>query len=536
MTRQEWTARPGPGMSEIYRFADLELDASQFQVRRNGRALPVQPQVFDVLLYLLKHHDRVVSKDELLDQVWSGRYISETTLSSRIKAVRQLIGDTGKEQNLLKTLRNRGFRFVGDVKVALDDAREIAAAPVGPQPNLPGTSIAVLAFECPGDDQTNTYLGEGIAADIISLLARHHWLTVIARGSSFVFRLGDATPRQIGAALGVGFLLTGRVRRHDGRIRIDAELADCNSGSHLWGETFEKDEADMFAVQEEIAERIAASIEPELGQIVRRQLISKEEADFDAWDCCQRGFWHLYRFTVEDLRTARRWFLRALEINAELPRAHGGLGYVAIQMAFYGPPAKRATELESAMACSERAVDLDPWNAFSRFVRGRALSLALNFAESQAQLESAIELNPSFAQAYFALGFCLTNSDRPSEALPHFDRALLLSPHDPHIWTFHHMRAMAHFRLGEMTDAERYVRAAVRQPNATYWPFATLCALLGDLGKIAEAEAIADRLTRMKPGYTLAFARQDFFYTRPGPFVERYLRGLTSAGIPSGDG
>jgi TolB-like protein len=523
-------------MSEIYRFAGLELDTSQFQVRRNGQVLPVQPQVFDVLLYLLKNHDRVVSKDELLDQVWSGRFISETTLSSRIKAVRKLIGDTGKDQKLIKTLRNRGFRFVGDVAVALSDAQRLTATPPTTRSDVSGTSIAVLPFECPGGDPEQLYLGEGIAADIISLLARHRWLTVIARGSSFMFRVGETTPQQIGAAVGVGFLLTGRVRRHGGRIRIDAELADCDSGRHLWGESFDKDESDVFAVQEEIAERIAATIEPELGQIVRQRVIRKEDADLDAWDCCQRGFWHLYRFTVDDLHAARQWFVRALQINDELPRAHGGLAYVAIQLAFYGSPAKRPAELEAALAASQRAVETDPWNTFSRFVRGRALSLVLNFPESKAQLESAIELNPSFAQAYFALGFCLTNWDRAEEAMPYYDKAVQLSPRDPHIWTFHHMRSMAHFRLGEMAEAEHYVRAAVRQPNATYWPFATLAALLGDLGKIEEATAVADRLTRMKPGYTLSYARQDFFYTQPGEFVERYIRGLERAGIPAGAG
>lgn len=521
-------------MSEIYRFADLELDSMQFQVRRDGQVVPVQPQVFDVLLYLLKHHDRVVSKDELLDQIWSGRYISETTLSSRIKAVRKLIGDTGKEQRLLKTLRNRGFRFVGEVKVALGDARRIAAEPPPPGQAMPESSIAVLPFECPGGDAEQSYLGEGIAADIIALLARHRWLKVVSRGSSFVYKVGEATPQEIGASLGVGFLLTGRVRRHGGRIRIDAELADSGSGRHLWGESFDKAESDIFAVQEEIAERIAASIEPELGQIVSRRVISKADADLDAWDCCQRGFWHLYRFTADDLRTARQWFVRALQINDELPRAHGGLAYAAIQLAFYGSVTKRAAELDAALTSSQRAVDLDPWNAFSRFVRGRAQSLVLNFPESRAQLESAIELNPSFAQAYFALGFCLTNWDRAAEAMSFYDKAVLLSPRDPHIWTFHHMRAMAHFRLGQTDEAEHYVRSAVRQPNATYWPFATLCALLGDLGRIGEARAIADRLTRMKPGYSLDFARQDFFFTHPGPFVDRFIEGLERAGIPAG--
>ena len=190
-------------MSEIFRFAGLELDTSRFQVRRAGKAVAVQPQVFDVLRYLVAHHDRIVSKDELLDKVWNRRFVSEATLSSRIKAVRQLIGDTGKQQGLLITIRNRGFRYVGPVEAELPDTRQIAsAAASAPQLNPP-TSIAVLPFEMVGEAAERAYVGQGMAADIIGLLARHHWLTVIARGSSFAVNV-QATPRQIGSLLGVG--------------------------------------------------------------------------------------------------------------------------------------------------------------------------------------------------------------------------------------------------------------------------------------------------------------------------------------------
>ena len=133
-------------MSEVFRFADLELDTSLFQVRRKGVVLRVQPQVFDVLHYLLANRERVVPKDELLEQVWHGRVISETTLSSRIKAVRQLIGDSGDEQKLIRTSRNRGFQFVGAVSVRLTDAEQISmAATAGRGSGI--TSIAVLPFE-----------------------------------------------------------------------------------------------------------------------------------------------------------------------------------------------------------------------------------------------------------------------------------------------------------------------------------------------------------------------------------------------------
>jgi len=451
-------------------------------------------------------------------------------LSSRIKAVRQLIRDSGDRQVLIRTIRNRGFQFVGDVQLRLTDAQTITAGAIQ-VPDAGRTSIAVLRFETYDESPVREHLGEGIAADIIALLARQKWLKVISRGSSFALTAGDISPQEAGTALGVRYLLMGRIRQQDNRTRIDAELADCASGAHLWSRKYEADECDLFSLQDEMSEQIAAEIAPELGLLEGQRLHSRRESNLDAWEHCHRGFYHLYRFTMDDLEAARSCFTSALTIDKDHARAYAGHAYVAIQMAFYGPPEDRTEALETALNSSERAVQLDQWDAFNYFVLGRTYSLLRRFDEAEAGLESAIKLNASFAQAYFALGFSYTNSGRVQDAIPLFDKAVLLSPRDPHLWTFHHLRAMAHFRLNEIQSAEYFLREAVRVPNATYWPFATLCALLGHLGRRREASAIADRLLKMKPNYSLSFARQDFFFAPEDDYLETYLAGLAVAGI-----
>lgn len=522
-------------MSEIYRFAGLELDTSRFQVRRDGKALAVQPQVFDVLRYLVVNHDRIVSKDELFDKVWQGRFVSEATLSSRIKAVRQLIGDTGKQQALLLTLRHRGFRYVGVVETELPGTSRIASvAAKMPTPSMgsdPPTCIAVLPFEMVGEGVDRAYVGQGIAADIIALLARHQWLTVIARGSSFAVD-ARSTPRQIASMLGVNYLLSGRIRWHEASGRIDAELTDCDSARLLWSQSYVIETTNIQAVLEEIAQQIAATIEPKLAQIERQKTERKRPEDFKAWDCCHQAFWHLYRFTADDLSVAKTWFLKALQFDRNMARARAGLAYASLQLAFYGSPARRSEELQQALTESQAAVALEPQDAFNRFAFGRSLCLLCRYSEAQAELEQAIEANQSFAQAYFALAFCFTVWDNPAAALPLYEKAVRLSPQDPHVWTFHHMRSVALFRLDRLDEAEDFVRAAVRQPHATYWPLATLCALLAARGRIEEAAAVGDRLRKIKPDYSLAYARQDFFFMRVPEFVERYLVGLKLAGIP----
>jgi tetratricopeptide (TPR) repeat protein len=173
----------------------------------------------------------------------------------------------------------------------------------------------------------------------------------------------------------------------------------------------------------------------------------------------------------------------------------------------------------------------DQWDSFNHLALGRTFSLLRRFDEAQAELELAIELNPSLAQAYFALGFSHTHSGRERDALPLFEKAVGLSPRDPHLWTFHHLRAMAHFRLDEMAEAESFVRKSVRLPYAPYWPFATLTAILASIGRTEDARAIADRLVKMKPGYSLVHARQDFFFAQADGFVDRYVEALAEAGI-----
>ena len=517
-------------MSEIYRFGDLELDASLFQVRRNGVKLAVQPQVFDVLHYLLKNRDRLVSKDELLEQVWHGRIISETTLSSRIKSVRQLIGDTGDSQSLVRTVRNRGFQFVGEVSTRLSDAQMI---PVRRQDASESglTTIAVLPFDDFSGGEEASHIGQGIAADIIGLLARHHWLRVISRGSSFRYAGAAESPIDLGRILGIRYLLTGRIRHAGHKIRIDAELSDCDTGRHLWSERYEGRESDLFALQEKMSRQIAAAMPSELSVVEGERATTTPGANLDGWGLCHKGFRHLYRFTEDELLKARELFTAALERDADLAHAFAGLSYAAIQLAFYGDPANRDRVLQDALKAGEQAVALDSRDAFNHFVLGRAYSLLQRFEEAEAKLTHVLEMNPSLAQAYFGLGFSFTNSGRPQDAISLFREAVNLSPQDPHIWTFHHLRSMAHFRLGQMQDAERYVRMAVTSPNATYWPFATLCSLLANLQRESEAQAIADRLMQMKQDYSLDYAGKDFFFAQRDEFVEEYIAGLERAGI-----
>lgn len=523
-------------------FASCELDLGRQELRREGEVVHVEPQVFDLIAHLARNRDRVVSKDELIEAIWGGRIISEAALSSRINAARRAIGDTGQDQALIRTIHKRGFRFV--VPVTEDEAAASAPAPTlaqaqtQAQPAPPGAlpppgraSIAVLPFANDSPEEDTEYFAYGLTEDIIRLLARYRWLTVLSRHSTFPFRGRDRPAGETAAALGVKYLLQGAVRRRGERVRITADLIDATAGTQLWSEIFDHRLTDIFAIQDAMAEAIAAVIEPELASVEREAAARKPPDSLDAWDTYQRGLFHLWGFTAPGFAEAEASFRRAIAIEPGLARAHAALSYVNLQQAMLGPE-DRPRRLAVALEAGHRSVSLDPRDCMCHCVLGRAHTLHRAYAAGVAALEHAIGLNPSFAQAYFALGFTLIWCGRAEESLALSERAISLSPRDPHLWTFHTMRSTAHFMLGELEAAATFAETALGQPNASHRPIANLLAAYGLLGRKEEAASPLAALMRHKPGFTLAVARDDFFFCSDEDFIARYTEGLRRAGVP----
>jgi len=546
-----------------YRFANFEIDLSQHELRRAGVSVHVEPQVFDVIVHLVRNHDRVVSKDELIDTVWKGRAISEAAFSSRINGARRVLGDNGTDQLFIRTLHRRGFRFVGDVQAIAaadaDAARSVAdaAAAANDAPlrvsvstdvsqlddvvsesiraeAITRPSIAVLPFGNNSSDPENDYFSYGLTEDIIRLLARNRWLSVISRHSTIEFGGRAVDARDVGAQLGANYVMSGSVRKSGGTVRITAELARAADGKQLWSDKYDLQLENIFDIQEEMARQISATIEPELSKVEQQLAARKAPENLDAWDCYQRGLWNLWRFTTPGFDQAEVYFQRAIEADPNFARGHGALGYVNVQRSLYDDPRDRPARLETALRQTRTAVALDELDCFCHCALGRALSLTHQNSEALAAIDQAIELNPSFAQGYFAQGFNLLWHGREIEAETLLDRATLLSPRDNHLWSFHHVRSWTHFSLGEYDIAAEFARRATRQPNVTYRAFATLAASLGRIGEKAQAEAVAAELLQRKPDYRIDTARQELFFCNDRGFVDRFTDGLRVAGISGG--
>ncbi|HUF86557.1 MAG TPA: FlgO family outer membrane protein [Thermohalobaculum sp.] len=401
-------------------------------------------------------------------------------------------------------------------------------------------AIAVLAFANLSDDASQDHFAEGISEEILHALARCRWLVLAARNSSFAYKGRSADVREIARELGVRYVLDGTVRRLGDRVRITAQLLDGDRGTRLWGERYDRDAGDMFALQSEVAETIAGTVEPELSAIEGAALRSRAGDALTAWECFQLGLWHLYRFTEAELETARACFERAVRLDPGLAPAYARLAYVHIQLGFYGPYAERSARLEDAIDLSRKALALDDRDPAAWVSLGRALALEGGAGERGLdELRTAVALDPSFAQAHFALAQAYCRLDQADEALAAVNEALRLSPHDPHLWTFLNVRAVAHYIAGELDAAAADERLALRQPNVTFWPAMLLVAILGRAGRRDEAaEAIAE-LHRFRPGMTCADAVREFSFTdRPFQtrrFIAQFRADLLAAGLPEGE-
>jgi TolB-like protein len=275
-------------------FAEHELDPRRQELRRSGEAVHIEPQVFDLLSLLVRHHDRIVGKDEILDTIWGGRIVSEAALSSRINAARKAVGDNGNEQIFIRTIHKRGFRFVGKVKEIPEcGADEEVVAETKPTESTVAASsaqalerrkpcIAVLPFINLTEEPEHEYFAYGLTEDVIRLLGRNRWLKVLTRHSAYSYRGKEVDPREIGAALGVRYLVKGSVRKMGQRVRIMAELVSIADGSQLWSELYDFQLADIFDIQDAMAKQVAAVIEPELASIERELAFRKPPQKLDA--------------------------------------------------------------------------------------------------------------------------------------------------------------------------------------------------------------------------------------------------------------
>ncbi len=305
----------------LYSFEDFVLDSDRRELRCRTGLVALEPQVFDLLEYLIRNRERVATKDDLLAAVWGGRIVSESVLTTRINAARSAIGDSGKDQRFIRTLPRKGLRFVGEVREARrSPALAETSAPVRKLPDRP--SIAVLPFANMSGEAEQEYFADGVVEDIITALSRVSWLFVIARNSSFVYKGRAVDVKRVGEELGVRYVLEGSVRKAANRVRITGQLIDAATGGHLWADRFDGNLDDIFDLQDLVTAGVVGAITPRLEKAEIERAKHKRTDGLDAYDYYLRGLEHFYQRTREANNEALRLFYRSIECDPAFATAY----------------------------------------------------------------------------------------------------------------------------------------------------------------------------------------------------------------------
>jgi TolB-like protein/Tfp pilus assembly protein PilF len=445
-----------------YRFGHYELDVAAFELRRDGARCDLEPQVFALLALLVENRDRLVSKDEIVEKVWDGRPVTDSAIASRVKSARQVLGDDGTAQRLIRTVHGQGYRFVADA------TSHRLNAPTGvPEVEVPARpSLAVLPFRLIGNAAGHEALAIALPDELIGELSRLRWLLVSARGSSFRLGGAQADPSTVGRLLGVRYCLSGAIETSAGSLIVNVELADTDNGAVVWAERLAGRLDDVHAIRAEICARILVQLDLRipLHEAARARFASSE--NLDAWSAYHLGLQHVYRFNRGDNVAAQALFERAVAADPLFARAQAGLSFIHFQTAFmhYGGDHARAAAL--AREHAERALELDPLDPFVNFTMGRSYWLEGDPEGSLAWLDRATSLCPNYAQGIYARGWSEVMVGRPADSRDNCNLAMRLSPLDPLHYAMVATRAFTHIAMGEDGEAANWADRAARSPGA----------------------------------------------------------------------
>ncbi len=428
---------------------------------------------------------------------------------------------------LLQAIRaqSRKVEAAADLKLIRGSSQPIALL----LPDRP--SIAVLPFANLSSDPEHMFFADGIAEDIITELSRFRSVFVIARSSSFSFKGQPFESREIGRRLGVRYIVEGSVRRFGSRVRINAQLIDAVEETHLWAERYDREVADIFAVQDEVTRAIVTTIEPAMVDSERQRARRKPPENMDAWESYQRGLWHIYQYNLENVGFGIAFMQQSMTRDPEFALAHAGLAFGLYLRVLLGGSVSSAEDLDDGLAAGNRAINLDQSDPFAHVALARICTSRGEHARAILHCDRAIGLNPSYASGHFGRAHSLWMSGKPAEALPSHDEAIRLSPNDPIVWAFMASRSMALSLLERYEEALDWANRALQQPNAAM--HARLAALvpLGHLGRKVEAVLPLAWLHRNRPGISVSFVRENLRITDPACRA-RYEAGLVKAGLP----
>ena len=509
----------------IYRFDDCLLDSDRRELRRGGIACQIEPQVFDLLHLLIVNRERVLSREEIFKVVWRERIVSESVLGNRINAARAAIGDNGARQRLIRTLRRRGFRFVG----AVSEEAERPANTMLTDPGVvrPGKlSLAVLPIaSAPGDDEL-TWVCKGIADELTITLARSRSFDLIAHN----YLCGEFDNLgQIARELNVSYLLMCRLRKAVGQIRIAVRLIHTGTGSHIWAQSYHQEYCAGFADEDRIAAQIAAAVEPCIFAVETKRQREKPFHALDADDCVLMALSVTRRRTRQNYALAEKLLARAVELDPNCVRAHSVAAYnYGVQISFGWK--SRHNTLPIALEAARTAILIEEHDPWGHFALGSVLAQGRSPEEAIEHHRKALAINSYLPHAHYCLATALSNAGQAENALTAVENGDRLGA--PEIFPGHgtSVRASIYFQMEKHRDGIAAARHSVSQSPGHIASQRRLVVSSALAREIDEARAALKTFLALVPNASLSLIADSLAYMRDND-VTRTLDAFHLMGV-----
>ncbi len=515
----------------IYKFGEFLLDTALYELHKHGKRVAIEPQVFSLLCFLIENRNHVVSKEQIISAIWDNRAISDNALSSGIFSIRQAVGDTGKEQNILQTIPRRGFRFIADVETiqstinhTTPDLNHLCASDVFEQTawtEIP--RLAVLPFKNASID-LDGYFCDGLTEDIIANLTCFREIAVVASGSSLQFKDCDLSLSEIADTLQASYIVEGSVRRDQNRVRIKVELVDMSSGVSIWADRYDRDIIDIFAVQDELTLQIAATLGIKVQNASLSRALRKSPENLDAYDCLL----HARRYTAtlnEEMHSEARDLLeKAIALDENYADAYALLANVYLAE-YRFEVNKRPDPIDRALYMALKATQLDPQNAYAHCWLAITHFFQKDIGKFELEIQRALDLNPNDPEILAEAGHYLSYMGDFDRGVKLSEKARQLNPLHPGWYNFSFARY--HYHLCQYAKVLTDIQW-ISMPTF-YWTHLLRAAALGQLGKSNEAKQSLTRMTSLKPDICVADEMNKWNLSAHD--FDHVMQGLKMAGL-----
>jgi TolB-like protein/Tfp pilus assembly protein PilF len=524
-----------------YIFDQFTLDTDRFEIAENGTAIHAEPQVIELLMFFVRNHGRLITRDELIQAIWKGRIVSDSAISGRIKMARKVLGDDGRQQKYIQTVHKKGFSFTANElredaaitqqQSAKQSSRRLNLHSVAGRPKIdPRPSIGVLKFINLNHDTEQSYFADGITEDLITTLSKISQLIVIAHSQIPKSENNALDAKQAGIELNVLYVLCGSVRIDGDRMRISVHLVDTQTGQYLWAQRYDCLNRELFDLQDEITKEVVSALQVELTEGDQALLLSRGTDNIEAWQLTFQGQAAVLEHHQNSVRRGLVQLQRAVQLDEKYALAWSALSIAHWKESLNeGWSDSREVSLKLAIEASDRALDYEPKNASILAMRSLIFISLRKFEEAVELAKQALHLANSEANTIAIAGITLRYCCQPELSIAHTRKAMELCPVYP-AW-YPYGIAICYWMMDEPELAIEFLQEALEIDPGLSLNYLVLAIIHAEKGENLQARDAVKSILRIDPNFSSQAFTWSLPFSDPAIQARREL-ALKKAGVP----